>query len=147
MTLADCKMVPVPVDLTAVGVGVRLNPACHVLGWAMDKGSQAVCLSLWSFLSLTPVPTLLAPGALRRWQSRGDSKSRVNLGLASPLPVLSPPQSRQGPVASQTTPAPMFPFSGPLSLPAVAHGAQPSGFESWLGHSIRQARPRASSLT
>lgn len=72
------------------------------VGWA-----QVVGLSPWSYPSPTRVPTLLAPGAFRKWQSRGDCKSWVNLGPASSLAVSSPPQPPQGvgtTCVSQTTP-------------------------------------------
>lgn len=66
--------------------------------------AHVVGLSPWSYPSPTRVPTLLSPGAFRRWQSRGDSKSWVNLGPASSLAVSSPPQGVGTTCVSQTTP-------------------------------------------
>lgn len=110
------EMVPVPVELTAVGMGVRSESSepCarmgHGQGITGGAGqAQVVCVSPWSFVSLTPVPPLpRAPGPFRRWQSRGDSKSRVTLGPASSRHT----RVSEPPVASQTTPAPGFPSLG-----------------------------------
>lgn len=61
----------------------------------MGTGGGSVSMEL-SCPSPTRVPTLFAPGAFRTWQSRGDSKSWVNLGPTSSLAVSSPPQPPQG---------------------------------------------------